>query len=247
MSNPNPSIPPQVEAQIISNNRKISELLTENEMLLRQSGLEPPVDNYAPSVKRRIHFPTKYIRTKAYYVNNYHLRSFFSNEEIVSNVAYSLQMSDLYNFILNRFYVFGSLETMIYKAAIINYVCIIESLIGQVYDDMHSFCGTCPDHNHCEFFMPKVKTFAEKLKAIESKGMLTLSPDQFQQIREAYHLRNQLHIYTAAKNNEFTTKSFDRKLHNRIVIIMKNLKEILFDDLLPATKQCYRTLEYKDI
>ncbi len=232
----------EIKAQIISNNAKISELLTENETLCRQMGLEPPATNYAPSVKKRIHFPSKYIRTKEFYVRKYKLQYFFSNNEVVSNVAYSLQMSDLYNYILNRFYVFGSLETMIYKAAIINYVCIIESLIGQVYDDMHAYCGSCPDHNHCEFFMPKVKAFAQKLDAIESKGILNLSSEQFQQIREAYHLRNHMHIYSAAKKNEYKTKSFDRKLHNSIIVVMKDITETLFWDMLPATKECYLNL-----
>lgn len=247
MNNVTPSITKQVEDQIINNNKKISELLTENESLLKQLGFEPPATNYAPSVKRRIHFPSKYIRTKEYYVKKYRLNLFFSNQVIVSNITYSFQMSDLYNFILNRFYVFGSLETMIYKAAIINYVCIIESLISQVFEDMHAYCGACPDHDHCEFFMPKAKTFSEKLKAIESIGMLNLSSAQFQQIREAYRLRNHMHIYSAAKENEYTSKSFDRKLHNSIVNVMKDLTVTLFDDMLPATKQCYRTLEYKDI
>ena len=249
MNNATPSITKQVEEQIINNNKKISELLTENETLLKQLGFEPPATNYAPSVKKRIHFPSRYIRTKEYYVKKYKLNLFFSNQMIASNVAYSLQMSDLYNFILNRFYVFGSLETMIYKAAIINYVCIIESLISQVFEDIHAYCGACPDHDRCEFFMPKdkTKTFSQKLKAIESKGMLNLSPSQFQQICEAYQLRNHMHIYSAAKENEHTSKSFDRKLHNSIVNVMKDLTVTLFDDMLPAAKQCYKTLEYKDI
>lgn len=237
-----PNSPEQLKARIISNNAKISELLTENETLCRLMGLDPPATNFAPSVKKRIHFPSKYIRTKKFYISKYKLHHFFSNKEVVSNVAYSLQMSDLYNYILNRFYVFGSLETMIYKAAIINYVCIIESLIGQVFDDMHAYCGSCPDHDRCEFFMPKKKNFVQKLDAIESKGILNLSPEQFKQIREAYHLRNHMHIYSAAKENEYKTKSFDRKLHNSIIVVMKDLTETLFYDMLPATKACYRTL-----
>ena len=237
-----PSSIEQIEAQIIDNNNKITELLKENEALCKQMGYAPPASNFAPTPRNRIHFPTKYVRTKNYYENKYRLSEFFSNKKVVNNVAYSFQMSDLYNFILNRFYVFGPLEAMIYKTAIINYVCIIESLIGQVFDDMHKFCGQCNKHNSCEFFMPKSNNFSVKLKAIEKTGILNLSSEQFSQIREYYQLRNHIHIYTTANKNAFNTKSFDRKHHNTIIKIMQAVTVSLYNDMLPATKTCYKTL-----
>lgn len=229
-----------LSAQLEENNKKISTLLSENEDILRRMGYKPPATNMTLNKKSRIIFPSGYIRTKSYFAKKYRLYEFFSNTELASNMAYALQLSDLYNFILNRFNIWGPLETMVYKAAIINYVCIIESFIGQVFDDMHKYCGKCDKHNHCEFFMPKVNNFAQKLDAIEKSGILSLTSMHYAQIREAYHLRNHMHIYTAARQNEHTQKAFNTKLHNDIIKIMQIVVVSLYNDMLPATKTCYK-------
>ena len=247
MNNESPQLS-EIEAKIISNNAKISELLAENENLLRQAGFDPPAINFAPKTKERIHLPTGYIRRKKYYVEKYKLNEFFHNNKVVvSNVAYSLQMSDLYNFLMCRFYVFGSLETMIYKAAIINFVCIIESLIGQVFDDMHSYCLTCSEQHHCKYYLSKTKTFSEKIIAIEKRNLLRLTHEQYKLVREAYHLRNHMHIYSVANvENEAASKTFNLNLHNNIVRITQQITATLYNDMFPATKNCYKKINCKD-
>jgi hypothetical protein len=62
----------------------------------------------------------------------------------------------------------------------------------------------------------------------------------YAQIREAYHLRNHMHIYTAARQNEHTQKAFNTKLHNNIIKIMQIVVVSLYNDMLPATKTCYK-------
>ena len=111
-----------VEQKIKENNRQISRLLAENENLLRERGYNPPVHNYALNDIDRIKFPSNYIRTKDIFIEKYKLEFFFENPVIRSNVAYSLQMSDMYNYIINRFRTFGSINTMLYNILLSIYI-----------------------------------------------------------------------------------------------------------------------------
>lgn len=229
-----------IEQRIKENNVQISKLLNENEELLRMAGFDPPAKNFALHNSARIKFPSNYIRTKDHFLKKYKLRFFFKDPVIRSNVVYSLQMSDMYNYIVNRFKIFGSINTMVYKAATINCVCIIESLIGQVLDDMHEYCKKCPYHDECEYYFPKKQQFTDKLDRIKEHNMLRLDEEGYQRIREAYRLRNHMHIYTAAKENELTSKTFDRDLYNGIISIMQQVTINLYYYMLPASKKCYK-------
>ncbi len=229
-----------IEQKIKENNAQITRLLAENEELLRGAGFDPPAKNYALHNDARIKIPSNYIRTKDYFVNKYKLEEFFKDPVITSNVAYSLQMSDLYNYIVNRFKIFGSINTMVYKAATINCVCIMESMIGQVLDDMHAYCKECSYHGKCEYFFAKKQQFSNKLDKIRKYNMLRLGDEEYQRIGDAYRMRNRMHIYTAAKENELTSKTFDRDLYNEIIAIMQQVTVNLYNYMLPASKKCYK-------
>lgn len=231
-----------IEQKIKENNAQITRLLSENEELLRCAGFDPPAKNYALHNDARIKFPSNYIRTKNYFIKKYKLRYIFKDNITVCNVAYSLQMSDLYNYIANRFMLYGSIKTMLYKAATINCVCVIESLIGQVLDDMHAHCKKCPHHDECEYYFAKKQQFADKLDKIKKHDMLRLDDEGYQRIRDAYRLRNHMHIYTAAKENELTSKTFDRDLYNGIISIMQQVTNNLYLYMLPAAKKCYKQI-----
>lgn len=51
----------EMKNKIIANNRKITELLNENENILRESGYNPPMANYALERSEKIGFPPGYI------------------------------------------------------------------------------------------------------------------------------------------------------------------------------------------
>lgn len=231
-------------SKIIENNKQISKLLKENEDLLKKAGYNPPAINLALNNDQRIRFPARYIRDKNYFIKKYHLNEFFKNTNAMKNVAYSLQMSDMYNFIANRFNIYGSIQAMLYKAAIINCVSVIESMVGQVLDDVYSYCKNCPQRKKCKFHFQKSPTFSKKLEAIREYNMLRLEEDDYNKLREIFHLRNHIHIYTAAKENELTNKTFDNTLHNGAIEIMKMVSDNLYNYVLPGTTQCYKDFQY---
>ena len=70
-----------------------------------------------------------YIRRSGEFWRLYHLNEIVSNRNTKNNISYALQLSDYYNFVLNRFYIWGSIETMFYKNAFVNIISIVEALI----------------------------------------------------------------------------------------------------------------------
>ncbi|MDO4541906.1 MAG: hypothetical protein Q4C00_03620 [Bacillota bacterium] len=147
----------ELQTKIIENNKKISELLRENEKIIRSVGYKPPVENYAiANTKERINFPSGYIRVNEAFQRKYHLNDIVKEASTVKNLAYALQLSDFYNFVFNRFYVWGSLESMICKSAVINLVSIFEALIFECANNICS-PSTCISIPSCERHFSKVQ------------------------------------------------------------------------------------------
>lgn len=81
---------PEIQKKIAENNAQISELLRENETLLREAGYDPPVKNLTLPQNEQIQFPTGYIRTVANFNDKYHLRAIFPYRYSRHNVTYAL-------------------------------------------------------------------------------------------------------------------------------------------------------------
>ena len=85
-----------------SNIEKMSSLLSRNEELIRDAGYNPPVDNFFIEKEKRIKMPQGYIRTSREFWGQYHLNDIVDNRNTKNNISYALQLSDYYNFLLNR-------------------------------------------------------------------------------------------------------------------------------------------------
>ena len=110
----------ELRESVILNNQKISDLLQENEMLLIEEGYRPPVQNYVVDYVERIHMPKGYVRKSVEFFQKYHLTNIVQNYNTRNNISYNLQLSDFYNYLLNRVHIWGSVRTMLYKNDIIN-------------------------------------------------------------------------------------------------------------------------------
>ena len=96
-----------------SNIEKISSLLSRNEELIREEGYNPPLDNFTIEKENRIKMPQRYIRTSKEFWIQYHLNEIVDNRNTKNNISYALQLSDYYNYLVNRFYIWGSIEIML--------------------------------------------------------------------------------------------------------------------------------------
>lgn len=100
----------EIQKKIADNNRKISELLRENENLLRKAGYHPPMTNCALPQNEKIKFPAGYIRTVTVFNTKYHLQEIFPDKYSRHNVTYALEVSDFMNFVFNRVNIWGPVE-----------------------------------------------------------------------------------------------------------------------------------------
>lgn len=234
---------------LISNNKEIGELLLENENLIRNSGFNPPVNNYVVKKKDRIIIPARYVRTKKDFIEIYSLDKIFDSDEKVSNVAYAFQLSDLYNYIINRFKIFGSVETLLYKHAFINVISIIEALVTESANRVFSKCSNCRkgSTNKCNRFVKKeernnMKSALDKFKEFE---IINLDDKKISQIKEFYDLRNKIHIILS-RENELKSKMFSVSLYNLAIEYMKEIDNQIVSNAVPLYDKCDDYIEKRN-
>ena len=229
----------EVKRKIITNNRKISELLQENESLLKNEGFKPPSKNYAVDYEDRIHMPQGYVRTSGEFFRKYHLESIVKKYNTRNNISYNLQLSDYYNLLLNRFYIWGSIRTMMYKHDIINLVSILEALITEATENIFQCCNACKKINKCEKRLNKREQGSLKysIPKLCKMGILDFDETEVNRIVEIYDLRNRVHI-RLAEENEFLDNSFCQDTHNELIGLLIRVAERLNDYAVPWYGKC---------
>lgn len=234
----------EIENKIIANNNEISRLLSENESLLKEIGYEPPNNNYAVESRWRIRIPSGYIRTSAVFWNKYHLNQIVQKRDVKNNISYSLQFSDFYNYLLNRMYIWGSVQTMLYKNDIINIVSIIEALILEATCNVRKHCENCQNINKCRNHISKAEK--DNMKAALKKlcfiSVLDFSLEKVKEICELVDLRNRIHI-RLANNNEFLDAKYNLELHNKAILLLREIAEELNKQVVPYYKKCVGFVE----
>ena len=229
----------EVLSQYYKNNGLISRLLNENEKILKESGYNPPSLNYAVECDKRIHVPTGYIRTSKEFCNKYHLGEIVDENNVRKNISYALQLSDFYNYIVNRFYVWGSVEIMIYKQAFINAVSVIEALIIESATRINRHCQNCKNigkckNNICKSDRENMKKAAQKMHGL---GILKITNEELSKLLEVYDQRNKIHI-RLNEHNEFLDGKFDKGLYNETIILMQRIDEVLWKNAVPLYSEC---------
>lgn len=134
-------------------NKEISFLMNENENLLRENGYEPPAKNYTiPTSKAndRICYPKDYIRRRKEFDRMYHISEIFGEDEAkIYTVVIHLQMSDWFNYIINRTNTFKNINDILFKYAFINIVSVIEAMLQEGVHRCYSQCRF-HDESSCE-------------------------------------------------------------------------------------------------
>lgn len=234
----------EFKEKIIANNRKITQLLQENEEILKSEGFKPPSLNYVVDYEERIHMPQGYIRTSARFFEKYHLASIVKKYTTRNNISYNLQLSDYYNLLLNRFYIWGSVQTMLYKQDIINLVSIIEALITEATENIFQCCNSCAKIGKCKMRLNKrgQGNMKESIPKLCEMTILNFDENEVERIVEIYDLRNRVHI-RLAEENEFLDNSFCQDTHNELIGLLIRVTEQLNDNAVPRYGKCdeYKT------
>lgn len=229
----------EVLQQYINNNEAISRLFGENEKMIREAGYKPPSVNFVVESKKRVNIPSGYIRTSHEFKDKYHLAEIVDKRNVRNNISYALQLSDYYNFVLNRFNVWGSIETMLYKQALINIVSIMEALILESSTRINLHCQKCKDigkckNNICKFDRKNMKKAAERLYDL---GVLKITEVELKRLIELYNYRNKIHIRLNAKN-EFLDGKYDQNLYNEAIELMKKIDDCIWQEAVPLYDRC---------
>ena len=194
--------------------RRISKDLQELEDLLRgdeeirRLWLERPEEF-------RIIFPRGYIRR----VSEFEARfPFIKDKVLLKNIAYTFQMTEVFRWLINRFKITLSVESMIYKWGIIVTVSIIESI-------MFGFAlwhvKDCSEGK--KYSIPrKFKNLANFLKGT----LKVIDEDLKDQLLEINRLRNNIHLY---KPDYRELDAYNLEQYNRTIIILHRLEEVLRD------------------
>ena len=228
-----------MKSSIINNNRKITELLKENENILREAGYKPPVTNYVLERIDRIGFPSGYIRTVAEFNEKYHLREICPNRTIRHNITYALEVSDLINFVINRVNIWGSVETIFFKLAVVNLVSVIEAIILEATNNICCSPSSCGKTNDCRYhFSKEERNYARSaVKKLSMIGILDFDIEKISRVQEIIELRNRIHI-RLTKGNEMNMDDFTLDLYNEVVLLLQDIDRQIYEKAVPCYRCC---------
>lgn len=231
------ALPDKAKNKIVENNKKITELLNENEVILREAGYNPPVANYALDRTEKIGFPSGYIRTVAAFNTKYHLQEICPNRATRHNITYALEASDLINFVMNRVNIWGSVETIFFKLAIVNLVSVMEAIILEAVSNICCNAGSCGKTKTCYYHFSKeernnARKAVEKLVLV---GILDFDIEKMARLQEIIDLRNRIHI-RLIKGNEMKMDDFTLTLYNEVVSLLQNIDEQIYKKAVPHYK-----------
>ena len=229
----------EAKRTLIENNKTISRLLLENEQVLRDCGLEPPETNFALLQGTKIQIPSGYIRAKEDLIKKYRLDSIASNWTVRSNIGYALQLSDFHNYIINRFNLWGSVETVFYKSAVINFISIFEAIVLDCANQICRCASDCQLKDRCQYSFNKNQRnrFFDALKRLNEVGVTTFSEEEMKRIIEIIELRNRVHI-RLANEKEFISDDFNLPLYNEVVLLVQKLTEQIIDNGVQLYHHC---------
>ena len=227
-------LPDEVKNKIVENNKKITELLHENEVVFRKAGFNPPVDNYALARFEKIGFPSGYIRTVTAFNTKYHLYEICPDRATRHNITYALETSDLINFVINRMNIWGSVETIFFKIAIVNLVSIIEAIVLEATNNICCNAGNCGKTKTCCYHFSKnernnARKAVEKLTAVE---ILDFDIKKVSRVQEIIDLRNRIHI-RLSKVNEMKMDDFTLELYNEVVTLLQDVDNQIYKKAVP--------------
>lgn len=150
------------------------------------------------------------------------------------NITYTLEASDLINFVMNRVNIWGSVETIFFKLAIVNFVSVIEAIVLEASNNICCRASNCGKTKTCYYHFSKEERNSAR-KAVEKLalvGILDFDADKISRVQEIIDLRNRIHI-RLAKGNEMNMDDFTLSLYNEVVTLLQEIDKQIFEKAVP--------------
>ncbi len=160
-----------------------------------------------------------------------------------SNIAYSLEISDFYNYILNRFGIYGPILVLMYKQATINAVSIIEALVKAYIETLLQRCVHCENYGRCEARVTRKKIKSRFQDLMENyKGLQLLdglTDEDYDKICELYEYRNHVHLLKS-KDNDLKEDRHSVEQYNRTIEGLRSIDQLMLKELQADTGDACR-------
>lgn len=211
--------------------KRISREMQELEDLIKEE-VNTPKENLTLNQSDKIQFPRGYIRRVSEFANDYQLRRMFvNNPEIIQNICYQLQYTDVTNYFMNRYNISLSAGKIFHKYAVISIVSVIESLLFGISDEINADCRNdgevCCNAGRCDKYMKSTKSLrfngmvdqlAEMLQIINEPAKVRLK-----QLKE---IRDNIHSHIVNENELIDTdEKYTQDNFNKAILFLYYLKK----------------------
>ena len=146
----------------------------------------------------------------------YHLTQIIGYYNLVKNAGHILQTCEFYQYILNHYYVFGSIQFVLRKDIFIHYVSVIETLV--IYK---GFNLEYKDKNNEPIRMKNLLDNNDFCKKVPIESNLK------QEILSFYNKRNKIHL-NRAPENELTQDDFSQDDIDQVRNLLKRISDLLY-------------------
>ena len=158
------------------------------------------------------------------------------NKILYNNIAYSLQLTDFNNFILNRIELYGAIKNQFLKNCITQNFAIVEAIIMEVLHDLGKHCLiegqscrynlTCDGFINCQNNMkhPTAKALLENKVRVSNEFLTIYSI--------ILAIRDKVHIRLVNTNEYFDNDdSLTIKMYNESIQLLRYIKNQFLTDI----------------
>lgn len=206
--------------------------LHECENILRENGVVGPIDHPKVAQKERIWFPSGYIRKADHFREDYGLRKLIIDLKTRNNIAYALQLSDLLNYIINRFYLGDySVGNTFYRMATAHIFTIIESILCGAVNHLHGHCvkgeNVCKRAGKCDLYFKRAGSysFSKLLEKLQNEKIIQLTTDDTEKLETLKEIRDRFHMWDTG-DSDFHDAKFKISDYNDAIQLLTRIRDI---------------------
>lgn len=208
----------------------------------------PPLTNINPELYRKIRVPYNYIRKKSTFIEDYHLSELIGKNRILyNNIAYSLQLTDFNNFILNRVELYGAIKNQFLKNCIVQNFAIVEAIILESLYDLGAHCvikgNSCKYSATCTGFINHQENMKNPTAKELLANKLNVSNEFITMYSVILSIRDRIHMRLIKTNEYFNADdALTLKMYNESINLLRYIKTSLLEDislfLIEREKKC---------
>lgn len=197
--------------------------------------IQTPEQNIKTEDYRLINLPDNYIRKAEYFRHEYKLYELVDLKDARDNIAYSLQLSDLNNYFINRFNLFWSVGVLFRKQALINIISVQEGILKCTYDSLRKHCvekdnEVCKHNNNCKYYLKNLNKIRNNVLLESYQNIIGFYDlELFKLLAEQKAVRDKIHIHVISENEFKDDKDYTIEKYNEAVMVLKFIKDSLPD------------------